>query len=143
VPLIPDDEDEQRPHDLIVTLGTHRYGIPVEQVREVIRPGTMTRVPGAPVMVRGIVNVRGAVVTVLDLQSLLTGERAVTVGSIVLLEHGTRLVGLAVHTVRDVRAAGGAEGLATEGPTDGEVVVPLDAAALCARHLLSSEETGQ
>ena len=83
------------------------------------------------------------VVTVLDLSRLLTRERAVTVGSIVLVEHGSRLVGLAVQTVRDVRAAHGADETASGGPTEDEVVVPLDAAALCARYLLSSEEMGQ
>ena len=97
----------------------------------------------APRSVVGIVNVRGAVVTVLDLSRLLTRERAVTVGSIVLVEHGSRLVGLAVQTVRDVRAAHGAGEIASSEPTEGEVVEPLDAAALCARYLLSSEEMGQ
>jgi len=137
------DEDDEREHDLIVVVGGTTYGIPVAQVREVIRPGAITRVPGSPPSMVGIVNVRGAVVTVLDLSVLLTGERAVTTGSIVLLEHGSRLVGLAVQTVRDVRAGHSVDETASGGPTEGEVVIPLDAAALCARHLLSSEETGQ
>ena len=137
------DEDDERPQALTVVVGGKTYGIPVAQVREVIRLGVITRVPGAPRSVVGIVNVRGAVVTVLDLSRLLTRERAVTVGSIVLVEHGSRLVGLAVQTVRDVRAAHGAGEIASSEPTEGEVVEPLDAAALCARYLLSSEEMGQ
>ena len=137
------DEDDERPQELTVVVGGKTYGIPVAQVREVIRPSVITRVPGAPRSVVGIVNVRGAVVTVLDLSRLLTRERAVTVGSIVLVEHGSRLVGLAVQTVRDVRAAHGAGEIASSEPTEGEVVEPLDAAALCARYLLSSEEMGQ
>ena len=128
---------------LVVRVGQHEYGIPVSQVREVFRAERVTRVPGTSALVRGIVNVRGAVVTVLDLSRLLTRERAVTVGSIVLVEHGSRLVGLAVQTVRDVRAAHGAGETAPGEPTEGEVVEPLDAAALCARYLLSSEEMGQ
>ncbi len=137
------DDDDERAHDLIVVAGGTVYGIPVAQVREVIRPGGVVRVPGAPPSVVGIVNVRGVVVTVLDLSALLTPDRAVTTGSIVLLAHGSRLVGLAVQTVRDVRAEHGVGMTASDGPAGDEVVVPLDAAALCARYLLSSEEMGQ
>ncbi len=136
-------DDEDRAYDVVVRVADQRYGIPVSQVREVLRPGVITRVPGAPEIVVGIVNVRGAVVTVLDLSALLTGERAVTAASIVLLEHGTRLVGLAVQSVRDVRTIpSDAEASSLEVGAD-EDVVPLDAAALCARHLLSSEEMRQ
>ncbi len=136
------DDDDQRPHDLIVAVAGQCYAIPIGQVREVIRPVGVTRVPGAARSVHGIVNVRGAVVTLLDLAALLTGVRAVTVGSIVLIEHGSRLVGLAVQAVRDVRATDDAADAAASR-ADMEDVVPLDAAALCARHLLSSEEMGQ
>ncbi len=138
---VPEDDD-LCPQDLIVVVDGRLYAIPVGQVREVIRPVGITRVPGAPRSVLGIVNVRGAVVTLLDLAALLTGVRAVTAGSIVLIEHGPRLVGLAVQTVRDVRATGAAAD-AADVRANREDVVPLDAVALCARHLLSSEEVGQ
>ena len=137
------DDDDARDHALIVTAGDQDYAIPVTQVREVLRPGVITRVPGAPNTVLGIVNVRGTIVTVLDLGALLTAGSAVTPGSIVLIEHGSRLVGLAVQLVRDVREAPRADGAAPVGPTRDVVVVPLDAAALCERHVLSSEEMGQ
>jgi purine-binding chemotaxis protein CheW len=137
------DDDEPRPHTLIVTTTTTVYGIPVAQVREVLRPTAIVRVPGAAACTVGIVNVRGAIVTVLDLAALMTGERAVTTGSIVLLEYGTRLIGLAVQAVRDVREEHPADALVSDTPMDHEVVVPLDAVALCARHLLSSAEMTQ
>ena len=137
------DDDDERAHDLTIVVGDKTYGIPVAQVRGVIRLGAIVRVPGAPRSVLGIVNVRGAVVTVLDLARILARERAVALGSIVLIEHGSRLVGLAVQTVREVRAAHGAGETASGEPTEGEVAEPLDAAALCARYLLSSEEMGQ
>ncbi len=106
--------------------------MPVGQVREVVRPTGLHPVPGAPPIQAGIVNVRGAIVTVLDLQALRTGARAVTPGSIVLLQHGARAIGLAVDAVLDVRAAD-PSALAAD-------VVCLDAVALCARHLHSAEE---
>jgi purine-binding chemotaxis protein CheW len=137
------EDDEPREHTLLVTTATAVYGIPIAQVREVLRPTAIVRVPGAAATTVGIVNVRGAIVTVLDLSALVSGERAVTTGSIVLLEYGTRLIGLAVQAVRDVREEQAADALVSDTPTDHEDVLPLDAVALCARHLLSSEETAQ
>ncbi|WP_373062087.1 chemotaxis protein CheW [Gemmatimonas sp.] len=135
-----DDGDEQRPRVLVVASDRDTFGIPVEQVREVIRSASLRRVPGSPPVLRGIVNVRGAIVTVLDLQALLTGARAVTAGSVVLLEYGSRLIGLAVHAAHDVRVL---EAL-LESPHERESavdrIVPLDAVALCARHLHSADE---
>ncbi len=125
---------------LVVAVDRDAFGIPVEQVREVIRSAALRRVPGSPPVLRGIVNVRGAIVTVLDLQALLSGERAVTAGSIVLLEYGSRLIGLAVHAVHDVRVLDASLELQHEPVSALDRIVPLDAVALCARHLHSADE---
>ncbi len=127
---------------LVVRAGERQYAIPVTQVREVFRAERVTHVPGAPALVRGIVNVRGAVVTVLDLAELLGAGRAVTSTSIVLLEHGSRLIGLAVDAVCDVRVQQ-ATPADDAGEAERALVAPLDAVALCAPHLLSSEEMGR
>lgn len=132
----PEDNaaEEQPLQWLVITSGGDALGIPVEQVREVVRPGGLSPVPGAPVIQAGIVNVRGTIVTVFDLAALRTGARAVAPGSIVLLEHGARPVGLAVDTVQDVRVARPGQ---PGAPPDAAV---LDAVALCARHLHSDGE---
>ncbi len=135
-----DDGDDQRPRVLVVAADREAFGIPVEQVREVIRSASLRRVPGSPPVLRGIVNVRGAIVTVLDLQALLSGERAVTAGSVVLLEYGSRLIGLAVHAVHDVRVLEASLESAHEPASALDRIVPLDAVALCARHLHSADE---
>ncbi len=137
-----DADDDRRSHVLVVRAGERQYAIPVTQVREVIRAERVTKVPGAPAFARGIVNVRGAVVTVLDLAELLGAGRAVTSTSVVLLEHGSRLIGLAVDAVCDVRVQ---EAIPSDGAGEAEraLVTPLDAVALCASHLLSSEEMGR
>ncbi len=43
------------------------YGLPILAVKEILQHEEPTRVPGAPASVRGVINVRGAVVPVLDL----------------------------------------------------------------------------
>lgn len=110
------------------------WAIPVDQVREVLRTPPLVPVPGTPPLVHGVAAVRGGVVTVLDLAMLLGRPRAEMPGSVVLVGYGERLVGLAVEAVRAVRTIDLAAVGSAEAPT------PLDAAALCAAHLLSSEE---
>lgn len=44
------------------------YGVPVQQVQEVIRYQKMTRVPLVPSVIRGLINLRGQIVTAVDLR---------------------------------------------------------------------------
>ena len=50
------------------TLGEHLYGVEVERVQEVLRAQTCTPVPLAPDAVGGLLNLRGQVVTAIDLR---------------------------------------------------------------------------
>jgi purine-binding chemotaxis protein CheW len=52
-------------------LGHGLYGIEVERVREVLRQQAITRVPLAPPTVAGLINLRGQVVTTVDLRERL------------------------------------------------------------------------
>jgi purine-binding chemotaxis protein CheW len=47
------------------------FGVEVEKVQEVIRYQEMTRVPLAPYVVQGLINLRGQIVTVIDLRRRL------------------------------------------------------------------------
>lgn len=49
-------------------LGPHYFGVDVMKVQEVLRGQPMTRVPLAPPVVRGLINLRGQIVTALDLR---------------------------------------------------------------------------
>jgi purine-binding chemotaxis protein CheW len=48
-------------------LGQEEYALGILQVREIIEYDTVTRIPNAPVFVRGVLNLRGSVVPVVDL----------------------------------------------------------------------------
>ena len=56
----------------------HYFGLDVLRVQEVIRYHEMTRVPLAPPVVRGLINLRGQIVTALDLRQRLGFERDAT-----------------------------------------------------------------
>jgi purine-binding chemotaxis protein CheW len=52
-------------------LGGMFFGVEVLNVQEVIRYQEMTRVPKAPPMIRGLINLRGQIVTAIDLRRRL------------------------------------------------------------------------
>ena len=91
---------------VIFQVENERYGLPLEAVREVFSPPTaFSRVPAAPAPIRGVINLRGRVVTVVDLGMLLglpagTSKRE----KIVLLEHGRRDLGLLVTEVEGIES---------------------------------------
>ena len=72
-------------------------------MREILPPPPATRLPGAPPYVRGLVNVRGTVVTVIDLVARLYGRPARPDGPVMLIEHQNRVIGVAVDEVIEVQ----------------------------------------
>lgn len=54
---------------LTFRLGAEEYGIPILKVREIIGLMAITRMPEAPSYVRGIINLRGRVIPVLELRA--------------------------------------------------------------------------
>ena len=50
-------------------LGDLSFGVEVMKVQEVLRYQAMTRVPLAPGMVRGLINLRGQIVTAIDVRA--------------------------------------------------------------------------
>lgn len=61
---------------LTFTLGEEVFAMDIRTVREIIQYGPMTTVPLMPDFVRGVINLRGAVVPVIDLQSRFGRPRA-------------------------------------------------------------------
>jgi purine-binding chemotaxis protein CheW len=52
---------------VVFRLADEEYGVPIESVQEIVRvPGTLTAVPKAPAFVEGVINLRGAVLPVVD-----------------------------------------------------------------------------
>ncbi|MCZ2810993.1 MULTISPECIES: chemotaxis protein CheW [unclassified Modestobacter] len=80
------------------------YGVEVEHVQEVLRSQSITRVPLAPPAVAGLINLRGQVVTAIELRERLSrparpeGEQPVV---IVVRLHG-EAVSLLVDSIADV-----------------------------------------
>lgn len=80
------------------------FALPVAQVQEILRVEQLTRVPHAPYPVRGVTNMRGHVLPVVDLRRRLRlpeGEIG-RESRIMVVECRNRLIGLLVDAVREV-----------------------------------------
>lgn len=66
-------------------LGDHLYGIEVQRVREVLRQQAITRVPLAPPAIAGLINLRGQVVTTIDLRKRMNAVPDETSGELMLV----------------------------------------------------------
>jgi len=145
------------------------YGVELARVQEVLRPLPVTRLPLAPPAIAGLINLRGRIVPVVDLQVVLGREsaparsadapasRAVgSSGGFVVVRSAEGPVALLVDAIGDVRradqppppslAAAPATGRAPGGPLiartlalPGELLVVLDLDRVLARAF--SEET--
>ena len=99
------NEEQEKPEEpeiwLVFRLGGTSFGLPVADIREVMRVGPITRVPEAPFSVTGVTDLRGRVIPIVDLGARLELD-AVEVDEqsrIVVLDADGRLIGLLVDAV--------------------------------------------
>jgi purine-binding chemotaxis protein CheW len=100
------DAERSRREFLTCRLGEESYAIDILQVQEIREIEHVTRVPHAAPYVRGVINLRGAIVPIVDL-GLMFGFPApldLAAASVIVLNARRRLVGLAVANVSDVIA---------------------------------------
>ena len=89
---------------LTFRLGAEEYGIDILRVQEIRSYEEPTRIANAPTFIKGVVNLRGVIVPVVDLRIKLNCEKVEYNGFtvvIVLNVHG-RVVGAVVDSVSDV-----------------------------------------
>ena len=63
------EQSEATFHLVTFQLGNEEYGIEIASVQEIIRATDITPVPGAPAHVRGVINLRGKIIPVVDLRT--------------------------------------------------------------------------
>jgi purine-binding chemotaxis protein CheW len=100
---------------LTFVVGRETYGLAILGIREIIQYTAPTEVPGVPGHIRGVINLRGAVVPVVDL-SVRFGRPSAAVGKrtcIVVIEleaHGqSHRLGVMVDAVTEVLVIGAAD----------------------------------
>ena len=89
---------------VVFDLADEAYGVDIGAVREIIRMLDITKVPGAPEFVEGIINLRGNVIPVVDLRKrfrLEIGDRN-SDNRIVVVDIGGQDIGVVVDAVTEV-----------------------------------------
>lgn len=86
------------------------FGVPVTQVQEVIRSSERTRVPLVSSVVNGLMNLRGEIVTTIDLRRRLgLPDRAETSSMNVVVRTDDGVISILVDEIRDVIEVGHVE----------------------------------
>ena len=89
---------------LSFTLGEEHYGVDILKVQEIRGYDSVTRLPDAPDYIKGVINLRGTIVPVIDLRLKLRLDEArydaFTV--MIVLNVDDRVVGIVVDSVSDV-----------------------------------------
>lgn len=96
---------------LTFVLGAEQYGVEILKVREIRGYSAVTPIPNTPAHIKGVINLRGTVVPVVDLRTKfsmdLTEYNKFTV--IIVVTVGLKVVGLVVDAVSDVLDIPGVE----------------------------------
>jgi purine-binding chemotaxis protein CheW len=89
---------------LAFTLGQEEYGIDILKVQEIRGYETVTRIANAPEFIKGVINLRGIIVPVVDMRiKFHLGEPVYDQFTVVIiLNIGGRIVGMVVDSVSDV-----------------------------------------
>lgn len=87
-----------------MTIFDQLFGIPVSKVQDVLGPQIINKIPLAPPEVAGSLNLRGRIVTAIDIRKRLglPPRPAGDEGMNVVVEHGTELYSLVIDTVGEV-----------------------------------------
>ena len=85
-------------------VGRETYGVPITSLHEIVRIPEITAVPDAPDYLEGVINLRGKIVSVMDLRKRF-GEQQASLNRhnrILVIEHAGRLAGLIVDSASEV-----------------------------------------
>lgn len=104
------DEKARRAEVKLATfrVGTALYAIDILRIKEIIRPIKVTAVPNSPLSIEGVINLRGAVIPVIDLRKRFAVATIVDgrLTRIVICRVFRRLFALVVDEVVEVRSYG-------------------------------------
>ncbi|WP_256623144.1 chemotaxis protein CheW [Methanolobus chelungpuianus] len=99
---------EKTPNDLlqlvIFNLGTEEFGIDIMKVQEIIRLPDITRIPKSPDYIKGVINLRGKIIVVMDLDKRfgLPSKEITEESRIIVADVDGSIVGMVVDSVSEV-----------------------------------------
>jgi purine-binding chemotaxis protein CheW len=85
-------------------IGRETFGVPISLVHEIVRVPDITCVPDSPEYVEGVINLRGKIISVVDLRKRF-GEKQITAtrkNRILVVEVENKMVGMIVDSASEV-----------------------------------------
>ena len=137
---------QREQHIVGFRVGREIYGVPISSLHEIVRMPEITAVPDAPDYMEGVINLRGKIVSVLDLRKRF-GVKTITTSRrnrILVVEHAGHLAGLIVDSASEVLKIpaadiepspsvlqeGGSKWVTGMAKCNGRLIVLLDIAAV-------------
>jgi len=95
---------ERELHIVGFQVGRETYGVPITSLHEIVRVPEVTAVPDAPNYMEGVINLRGKIVSVIDLRKRFGVKETASTrrNRILVVEHNGRLCGLIVDSATEV-----------------------------------------
>lgn len=89
---------------VVFKLGDEEYGIPITQVKEIIRLTTPTKIPKSPAFIEGVINLRGEIMPIVDLKKRFELELSEydSDARIIVVEISDHICGITVDAVSEV-----------------------------------------
>jgi purine-binding chemotaxis protein CheW len=89
---------------VVFKLGSEEFGVEIRNVQEIIRMTNITKIPQASGYVKGIINLRGRIIVVINLNVMLGMESSELNGNtrIIVADVGDTVLGFAVDSVSEV-----------------------------------------
>ena len=132
-----DEEDENTQQDRYLTfrLGSEDYGIEIEHVIEIVGIQKITEVPDMPIFVKGVINLRGQVIPVIDMRLRFSMEPRPYDDRtcVVVAKVRDTSLGIIVDTVSEVR----------EIPSDNVSPPPAASVAGSGRYIMGLGKVGE
>lgn len=102
--IVDDDEDSMKDRFLTFLIGEEIYGVPINRVMEIVGLQPITEMPETPHYIKGIVNLRGNIIPIMDVRLRFKKPKA-EYGDrtcVIVIVFGGSSVGLIVDSVSEV-----------------------------------------
>ncbi|WP_292389176.1 chemotaxis protein CheW [Methanosarcina sp. UBA5] len=95
---------EENLHLVTFELSGEEFGVDIMQVSKVIPVPRITRIPQAPECIKGLINLRGKILVVIDLNKRLdfSSKETDSLSRIIIVEVKDKVVGMLVNSVKEV-----------------------------------------
>ncbi len=89
---------------IVFVIGKEEFGVDVKQAREIITTTDFTIIPKVPQFVKGVINLRGEIIPIIDLRKKLdlAGETSADDKKVIIVELDHCLIGMQVDDVKEM-----------------------------------------